>query len=50
LCLWSQAFNFMFFFRLTFKNEESYIKIPFNPKSYQEIFINIRIGFWVLQA
>jgi hypothetical protein len=39
----------MFFFRITFKNEESYIKIPFNPKSYQEIFINIRIGFWVLQ-
>jgi hypothetical protein len=49
LCLWSQAFKFMFFFRITFKNEEPYFKIPFNPKSYKEIFINLRIGFWVLQ-
>jgi hypothetical protein len=39
----------MFFFRITFKNEESYIKLPFNPKSYKEIFINLRIGFWVLK-
>jgi hypothetical protein len=50
LCLWSQAFKFMFFFRITFKNEEPYFKIPFNPKSYKEIFINLRIGFWVLQG
>jgi hypothetical protein len=39
----------MFFSRITFKNEDSYIKIPFNPKPYKEIFINLRIGFWVLQ-
>ena len=39
-----------FFVRITFKNEESYFKIPFNPKSYREIFINLRLGFWVLHV
>jgi hypothetical protein len=29
---------------------ESHIKIPFNPKSYKEIFITLRIGFWALQV